>query len=66
MSNQVFDEEREIAEALDCLRATYSKSDYEPDSPNDADELTDEAFTTAADALIKPFAAAYRKAFANG
>jgi len=63
---ELFNEEREIAEALECLRATYSKPDYEPESPNDADELTDAAFTAAADALIKPFAAAYRKGFAHG
>jgi len=66
MSTALFDEDREIAEAVECLRATYSKPDYEPESPNDADELTDEAFTAAADALIKPFAAAFRKGFGNG
>jgi len=51
----VFDEEREIEEALEELRSTYDEPDYEPFSPNHADELTDEAFTAAADALIVPY-----------
>lgn len=62
----LFDVDRETAEALECLQASYTKPDYEPDSPNNADELTEEAFNSAADALIKPFAAAFRKGFANG
>jgi len=66
MNNEPFDEEREIADAVACLRATYSEPDYEPESPNDADELTDEAFTVAADTLIKPFASAFRKGFTHG
>jgi hypothetical protein len=62
----LFNEDSEIAEALECLQATYSNPGYEPDSPNDADELTDADFTAAADALIKPFATAFRKSFAHG
>jgi hypothetical protein len=63
--HDVFDEKKEIAEALDCLRATYSKPDYDPGSSNNADELTDAALTASADALIKPFATAFRKCYAN-
>jgi len=62
----LFDLDRETAEALDCLRASYTNPNYEPDSPNKADELTEEAFNSAADNLIKPFADAFRKGFAHG
>lgn len=62
----LFDEKREIAEAIACLQATYSEPDYEPENPNEADELTEDALIGAADALIKPFAAAFRKGFAHG
>lgn len=55
----VFDEGQEIAEAVECLRATYSDPDYDIKNANDSDELTDEALTESADAIIKPFAAAF-------
>jgi hypothetical protein len=61
-----FDESREIAEALECLRSTYDRPDYDMGSSNEADELTDEALTVSADILIKPFATAFRKCYANG
>jgi len=62
----LFDEEREVAEAVECLRATYSEPDYDMENPNDSDELTDEALTASADALIKPFATAFRKCYSRG
>jgi hypothetical protein len=65
IGNEVmFDETREIEEALAALRSTYSEPDYEPASPNHADELTDEAFTAAADALIGPFSNALERCYA--
>jgi len=64
---KLFDVDREITEAVECLQASYTKPDYEPDNPsNNANEpLTEEAFDSAANALIKPFAEAFRKGLAH-
>ena len=61
-----FDEEREIGEAIECLKSAYSEPDYEPENPNHAEELTDEAFAKSADALITPFAMAFKRCCING
>jgi len=60
----LFDEAREIEEALEALRSTYSEPDYEPASPNHADVLTYEDFVTSADALIGPFSNALERCYA--